>query len=481
MTILYKPKIRLDLESRDNKRRLCAIRFPVRGSAVRWPHAVEREEFLVFLPCTMAMPGSPSPSSPKSDSGGVGLALSSVREIQLLNRDLEMKLQSPSVPTSIPAAHVPSYAARFKSSLRNLRKISDPSFLEDGTPVMQAPESVLLKTLELWKDHVVCHFHGRRPHANKIIADLNPVWGKFGNITVRTVPSVQTREWVLQVGYWQADRCAFSVYPWSADGNLAAQELLFALTWVVLKDVPPQLYSLDGISVVASGVGEPLHTEKSRLDQYHFGDTKVKVEIDLSTTPPEVVEVRDTQGNSVRINIEYPSLPPKCINSGKFGHLLNRCHKPLMKITQTQKKIEQVVSVVKSGKDVSLAESGQVLSKDTQEDEVPKKKKSRSRSRRRSRFRAKERALSSPPEMVVPVVSSSQIEEGVVISELEVSSLQKHEKSELVQKVEGCGPRAEVTSHVPSGVADLVEQEGVSKGLGEGLVDQKSVEEDESL
>lgn len=247
-----------------------------------------------------------------------------------------MKLQYPSIPVLIPAAKVPSYAARFKLSLRNLRKISDPSFLENGTPVIQAPESELLRTSELWKDHVVEHFHGRRPSASKIITDLNPVWGKFGSITVRTVsdtcdliyiPSVQTREWVLQVGYWQADRCSFSVYPWTADGNLAAQELLFAPTWVVLKSIPPQLYSLDGISVVARGIGDPLHTEKSPLDPYHFGDTKVKVEIDLSKTPPEVVEVRDTQGNSVRVNVEYPSLPPKCLNCGKFCHFMNRCNK----------------------------------------------------------------------------------------------------------------------------------------------------------
>nr|VDD23484.1 unnamed protein product [Brassica rapa] len=101
-----------------------------------------------------------------------------------------MKLQYPSIPVLIPAAKVPSYAARFKLSLRNLRKISDPSFLENGTPVIQAPESELLRTSELWKDHVVEHFHG---------------------------------QWVLQVGYWQADRCSFSVYPWTADGNLAAR------------------------------------------------------------------------------------------------------------------------------------------------------------------------------------------------------------------------------------------------------------------
>lgn len=91
---------------------------------------------------------------------------------------------------------------------------------------------------------------------------------------------------MLDVGYWQEGNVAFSVYPWSTDGHLAARELTSAPTWAVLKNVPPQLYSLDGISVVASGIGEPLHMEKSRLDPYHFGDMKVKVEINLEAPPP---------------------------------------------------------------------------------------------------------------------------------------------------------------------------------------------------
>ena len=128
----------------------------------------------------------PDPSVLMGDSGSLIPSVSDP-EVPRQKVTLEVKLQSSSVPPTIPAVSVPSYAARFKSSLRNLRKISDPTFLEDGTPVMQAPESVLLQTSEFWKDHVVAHFHGRRPSVEKIIADLNPVWGKFGKITVRTV------------------------------------------------------------------------------------------------------------------------------------------------------------------------------------------------------------------------------------------------------------------------------------------------------
>ncbi|KAF2553048.1 hypothetical protein F2Q68_00036124 [Brassica cretica] len=46
---------------------------------------------------------SPSSSAP-IDPGGASPARLSNRENRLLNRDLEMKLQSPALPASIPAA-----------------------------------------------------------------------------------------------------------------------------------------------------------------------------------------------------------------------------------------------------------------------------------------------------------------------------------------------------------------------------------------
>lgn len=245
-----------------------------------------------------------------------------------------------SIPETTPSAKAPSYAERFKSSLRNLRKISSPTFEEDGTPVVQAPASVLLQTASMWKGHIVAQFHGLIPPPGKIFSDLNPAWGKHGNIVIRTmtetsclilIPCASTREWVLQIGYWQAGNVAFSVYPWSEEGLMELSELETAPTWAVLKNVPPQMYSLDGISVIASAIGEPLHTEKSKLDPFHFGDTKVKVEICLDSSPPSVIVVRDNQGNSVRVNVVYPRLPPKCCNCGRFGHLLNRCPHPLMR------------------------------------------------------------------------------------------------------------------------------------------------------
>ncbi|ESQ29955.1 hypothetical protein EUTSA_v10012241mg, partial [Eutrema salsugineum] len=250
------------------------------------------------------------------DASSVDSPSSSERVIQSSNdspspdatlpvKPLSAVTNSSFVPASIPLANAPSYAMRFQASLRNMRKISSPSFQEDGTPVIQAPPSILLQTADLWKGHIVAQFHGIIPPTAKIYAELNPVWGKFGNITIRPtsdrsclmfIPSEQTRQWVLEVGYWQAGFCSFSVHPWSADGSLELCELQTAPTWAVLKSLPPQLYSLDGISLISSAVGEPLHTEKSRLDPYRFGDTKVKIEISLDSSPPDVVALQERSG-----------------------------------------------------------------------------------------------------------------------------------------------------------------------------------------
>ncbi|KAF2576782.1 hypothetical protein F2Q70_00008991 [Brassica cretica] len=71
----------------------------------------------------------------------------SVKEVKVLDSQIEVKLKIPSTPAVIPAPSAPAYAERFKASLRNFRKISDPTYLEDGTPVVQAPLAILLQAI----------------------------------------------------------------------------------------------------------------------------------------------------------------------------------------------------------------------------------------------------------------------------------------------------------------------------------------------
>lgn len=337
---------------------------------------------------------------------------------------VEIKGSLPSSPgetadTHSQPANAPlPWAKKFKTSLRNLKKMSPPTFLEDGTPVVQAPTSVLLKAAEMWKGHIVAQFHGICPPPAKIYADLNPIWGKFGNITVRIIsetaallfiPSVTTREWVLEVGFWQAGNCSCTVYPWSPEGPLELEELQSAPTWAILKNIPPQLYSLEGISVVASAIGDPLHTEKSRLDPINIGVTKVKVIIQLDATLPTTVVVRDSLGNTARVAVEYPRPPPKCVNCGRYGQLLNRCPQPLLKKTPFRPNVPSGSKEV-THPTVTLPTSHRTRPDDdklTTSVTEPRLSKPR-----RNRSRSKKRSTSTPPR----IASQLAADKGSVLS-----------------------------------------------------------------
>lgn len=129
-------------------------------TSCRWPR---KSSVVPLNPKSMPISCTPPTVAPE------GIPLSP-RKVSLLNSGTNSKQQPFSAQGSLSEVSVPSNAQRFKSSLRNLRKISNLTFA-----VVHAPASVLLKTAELWKDHIVAHFHGTCPPPGKIFADLNPV------------------------------------------------------------------------------------------------------------------------------------------------------------------------------------------------------------------------------------------------------------------------------------------------------------------
>ena len=121
-----------------------------------------------------------------------------------------------------------------------------------------------------------------------------------------------------------------------------------------MKGIPPQLKSLDGISIIAYRISQPIHMEKSMLYPFHFGDTKVKVEITLDVQPSSTVIVRDSLGYSVKVDVVYPRFPPQCCNCEKFGHLLNYCPEPLLKKRFQEFSQDSPTSMEKMGSPMSL-------------------------------------------------------------------------------------------------------------------------------
>lgn len=102
---------------------------------------------------------------------------------------------------------------------------------------------------------------------------------------------MSTREWVLQRGVWHIDDCMLFVGPWRDSDTLELPKINTIPIWVTLKNVPVKLYSLLGISWIASGLCAPMATNKPRLDPTLMGEAKILVEVELSRPFPKRIIV----------------------------------------------------------------------------------------------------------------------------------------------------------------------------------------------
>uniref|UniRef100_A0A1J3CVJ4 DUF4283 domain-containing protein n=1 Tax=Noccaea caerulescens TaxID=107243 RepID=A0A1J3CVJ4_NOCCA len=181
------------------------------------------------------------------------------------------------------------WAAKMNPSSRNLYRAVEPEYLEDGTPKVTIPPHVLLQRLENQKEYVLGQFFRCSPPPGGLIyAVLNNLWGRKCKISIRKlgassylfhIPEESTRNWVLQRGLWHVDDCLMFVAPWTPEASLAIPEIKTIPVWVTLKNIPSILYSIRGISHIASGLGAPMATHKPRLDPFFMGEAKILVEV----------------------------------------------------------------------------------------------------------------------------------------------------------------------------------------------------------
>lgn len=101
------------------------------------------------------------------------------------------------------------------------------------------------------------------------------------------------------MGFWQAGNCAFTVSNWSSDVNFTPLPLTKTPIWVVLRNVPPPLFTFDGLSVIGSAMGDSFYTYKPKLVWNSLGMVKVLMELDKQF--PASIRVVNKLGNLVML------------------------------------------------------------------------------------------------------------------------------------------------------------------------------------
>lgn len=206
----------------------------------------------------------------------------------------------------------------------------------DGKAIVVVPDEVLQDTVPLWDDFLVGRFPNSAPHIAKIHVIVNKIWN-LGDKSIKIdaysvnetmvkfrIRNTSARTRVLRRGMWNICDMPMIVSKWTPIAEEAQPKIKFMPMWVILKNVPPSMFSWPGLSFLASPIGEPkrLHQETELV--ICFDEAKVFVDVDLTKELPKSYYFH-IKGEESCVQFEYPWLPPRCETCKKWGHFEGGC------------------------------------------------------------------------------------------------------------------------------------------------------------
>ncbi|KAL2251923.1 UNVERIFIED_CONTAM: hypothetical protein Sindi_2314600 [Sesamum indicum] len=99
--------------------------------------------------------------------------------------------------------------------------------------------------------------------------------------------------------------------------------------WIKLRHLPVELWTEEGLSIVASGVGKPLYPDAITRACTRLDFARVCVMLDVNSKMPKhiIIMTPDEEGGELpcKIDVEYEWLPPRCTSCMTLGHSAKEC------------------------------------------------------------------------------------------------------------------------------------------------------------
>ncbi|KAL0455532.1 UNVERIFIED_CONTAM: hypothetical protein Slati_0892400 [Sesamum latifolium] len=115
---------------------------------------------------------------------------------------------------------------------------------------------------------------------------------------------------------------------WEPGMALQKHKHMQVLVWVKLRHLPVEFWTDDGLSMVASGIGQPLYPDAITKACTRLDFACVCIMLDISSKLKHLVILAPTEeGGEVpfHVDIEYEWLPPKCTGCHSLGHRTSDC------------------------------------------------------------------------------------------------------------------------------------------------------------
>ncbi|KAL0284500.1 UNVERIFIED_CONTAM: hypothetical protein Sradi_7196100 [Sesamum radiatum] len=179
-------------------------------------------------------------------------------------------------------------------------------------------------------------FLGRRPYFPHVKEYVQSVWPMVREVTATSngffffqFKTAAAMEEVIEGGPWLFQGQPIVLQKWEPGMVLRKLQHTQVPVWIKLRHLPVELWTTEGLSTVASGIGKPLYPDAITRACTRLDFARVCIMLDISSKLPKHIVImvpHDDGGETAcKVDVEYEWLPPKCTACMSLGHSTKGC------------------------------------------------------------------------------------------------------------------------------------------------------------
>ncbi|KAL0455431.1 UNVERIFIED_CONTAM: hypothetical protein Slati_0882300 [Sesamum latifolium] len=208
--------------------------------------------------------------------------------------------------------------------------------MQNGEIVVRPSLDIIRDGAKWWSTTAVGYFLGKRPYFHHVNEFVRSVWPLFREVKATAngffffeFKTTTAMEEVIEGGPWLFRGQPIVLQKWELGMMLQKLQHTQVPVWIKLRHLPVELWTNEGLSTVASGIGKPLYPDAitracTRLD---FARVCVMLDISLKLQKHIMIMVpcEDGSEKACKVDVEYEWLPPKCNACMSLGHPTKEC------------------------------------------------------------------------------------------------------------------------------------------------------------
>ncbi|KAL0318217.1 UNVERIFIED_CONTAM: hypothetical protein Scaly_2853900 [Sesamum calycinum] len=247
-------------------------------------------------------------------------------------------VDTPTVPYSLPpptATGGDKITKGFHNSSRKTLSFIPPS-LQNGEVVVRPSIDLIRNGSTRWKTTAVGYFLGKRPYFHHLNAYVRCIWPAVREVTATVTgfyffqfKTEAAMEEVIEGEPWLFQGQPIVLQKWEPGMALRKLKHTQVPVWIKLRHLPVELWTTDGLSTVASGIGKPLYPDAITRACMRLDFARVCVMLDISSKLPRhviiMIPLKNGEESACKVDVEYEWLPPKCTSCHSLGHATSAC------------------------------------------------------------------------------------------------------------------------------------------------------------